>query len=42
LLRLEREPRFVATLGKALVRRKPLFRPARETAAWRRLLADLR
>jgi glycosyltransferase involved in cell wall biosynthesis len=42
LLRLEREPRFVATLGKALVRRKPLFRPARETAAWRRLLTDLR
>ena len=42
LLRLEREPRFVATLGKALARRKPLFRPAREAAAWRRLLADLR
>jgi glycosyltransferase involved in cell wall biosynthesis len=42
LLRVEREPRFVATLGKALARRKPLFRPAREAAAWRRLLADLR
>jgi putative glycosyltransferase (TIGR04348 family) len=41
LLRLEREPRFVATLGRALARRKPLFRPARETAAWRRLLTDL-
>ncbi len=26
LLRLEREPRFVATLGKALARRTPLFR----------------
>ena len=42
LLRLEREPRFVLTLSKALARRKPLFRPARETAAWRRLLAELR
>lgn len=42
LRRLEHEPRFVATLGKALARRKPLFRPARETAAWRRLLSDLR
>jgi putative glycosyltransferase (TIGR04348 family) len=42
LHRLEHEPRFLATLGKAVTRRKPLFRPARETAAWRRLLADLR
>jgi putative glycosyltransferase (TIGR04348 family) len=42
LLRIEREPRFVATLAKALARRKPLFRTARETAAWRRLLTDLR
>jgi putative glycosyltransferase (TIGR04348 family) len=42
LLRLEREPRFVATLGKALARRGPLFRPAREREAWRRLLAELR
>jgi putative glycosyltransferase (TIGR04348 family) len=42
LLRLEREPRFVATLGKALARRRPLFRPARESAAWQRLLAELR
>jgi len=40
--RLEREPHFVVTLDKALTRRKPLFRPARETAAWRRLLAELR
>ena len=30
LQRLEREPRFVARLGKALARRAPLFRPARE------------
>jgi putative glycosyltransferase (TIGR04348 family) len=42
LRRLEREPRFVAQLGKALARRAPLFRPAREVTAWRRLLAALR
>jgi glycosyltransferase involved in cell wall biosynthesis len=42
LQRLEREPRFVARLAKALARRAPLFRPAREAAAWRRLLASLR
>lgn len=42
LQRLEREPRFVARLGKALARRAPLFRPAREVTAWRRLLAALR
>ena len=42
LQRLEDEPRFVAQLGKALARRAPLFRPARETIAWRRLLAGLR
>jgi putative glycosyltransferase (TIGR04348 family) len=41
LQRLEHEPRFVSTLAKALARRKPLFRPARERAAWRRLLAGL-
>lgn len=41
LRRLEREPRFPATLGKALARRAMLFQPAREIAAWRRLLADL-
>jgi putative glycosyltransferase (TIGR04348 family) len=42
LQRVEREPRFVARLGKAIARRAPLFRPAREIAAWRRLLAALR
>lgn len=41
LLRLEREPRFVARLGRALARRARLFAPAREIAAWRRLLAGL-
>ena len=40
--RLEREPAFVARLERALARRAPLFRPASEVAAWRRLLADLR
>ncbi|TAJ83532.1 selenoneine biosynthesis selenosugar synthase SenB [Reyranella sp.] len=41
LERLEREPAFVARLGKALARRAPLFRPAREIAAWRRLLKEI-
>ncbi len=41
LRRLEGEPRFVARLEKSLARRAPLFRPAREVAAWRRLLAEL-
>jgi len=31
----------MAQLGKALRRRAALFRPAREIAAWRRLLASL-
>ena len=42
LQRLEREPRFVVRLRMALARRAPLFRPSREIAAWRRLLAGLR
>ncbi|MDP1962598.1 MAG: selenoneine biosynthesis selenosugar synthase SenB [Reyranella sp.] len=42
LQRLENEPRFAARLGKALARRAPLFRPALEIVAWRRLLAGLR
>jgi len=41
LQRVEREPRFRAQLGKALRRRAALFRPVREIAAWRRLLASL-
>lgn len=41
LHRLERDRPFAAQLGKALARRAPLFRPAREIAAWRRLLAGL-
>ena len=42
LRKLEDEPSFVARLAKALARRAPLFRPAREFAAWRSLLAGLR
>ena len=41
LQRLEHDPRFAARLAQALARRAPLFRPAREIAAWRRLLAGL-
>jgi putative glycosyltransferase (TIGR04348 family) len=42
LRKLEHEPQFVASLRKALARRAPLFRPAREIAAWRRLLVAVR
>ncbi|MBS0546166.1 MAG: TIGR04348 family glycosyltransferase [Proteobacteria bacterium] len=41
LRKLEREPRFVSRLSEAVARRAPLFRPKRELAAWRRLLAGL-
>src|SRR5215472_11813608 len=41
LQRIERDRRFVAMLRRAIARRAPLFRPAREVAAWRRLLAEL-
>ncbi len=41
LQKFEDEPRFVARLVKALARRAPLFRPARERTAWRHLLAGL-
>jgi putative glycosyltransferase (TIGR04348 family) len=41
LERLEQEPAFVALLKKAIARRAPRFRPAREIAAWRQLLAEL-
>ncbi|HEY2871871.1 MAG TPA: selenoneine biosynthesis selenosugar synthase SenB [Reyranella sp.] len=39
--RLEEDPLFVEVLGKALRARAPLFRPAREVAAWRALLAHV-
>jgi putative glycosyltransferase (TIGR04348 family) len=41
LRRIEDDPRFVARLQRAIARRAPLFKPEREVAAWRRLLADL-
>ena len=41
LERIEDDPRFLATLRRALVRRARLFRPEHEVAAWRRLLAEL-
>ena len=39
--RVECEPAFAARLRRGLRQRAPLFRPAREIAAWRRLLAGL-
>jgi putative glycosyltransferase (TIGR04348 family) len=42
LHRLESEPAFATRLGKAVKRRAGLFRPAREIAAWRNLLAGLK
>lgn len=41
LLRIESDPRFVAKLRRAIARRAREFTPARERAAWRRLLAGL-
>jgi putative glycosyltransferase (TIGR04348 family) len=41
LERLEQEPAFAARLARAVARRAPLFWPAREMAAWRRLLAEV-
>jgi putative glycosyltransferase (TIGR04348 family) len=40
--RLEGEPGFAQRLSAAVASRKSLFRPARETAAWRRLLNEMR
>jgi putative glycosyltransferase (TIGR04348 family) len=41
LLRAERDRRFLSALEKWCRKRSNLFRPARERAAWRRLLAEL-
>ena len=41
LQRIEGDRRFVAMLRRRITRRAPLFRPEREIAAWRRLLAEL-
>lgn len=39
--RVETDPSFVAKLRGAIAKQAPLFRPARELAAWRKLLAEL-
>ncbi len=41
LLRAESEPAFYRRLAAECARRAPLFRPARERAAWRALLSEL-
>lgn len=41
LRRVETDPRFTAQLRSALARRAHLFRPEREVAAWRKLIAEL-
>lgn len=41
LRRLETDASFVAGLRRAIARRAPLFRPEREIAAWRKLIAEL-
>jgi glycosyltransferase involved in cell wall biosynthesis len=41
LERIETEPGFLASLERAVKRRRALFRPEREKAAWKRLLREL-
>ena len=41
LHRIESDPKFLAGLRAAVARRSDLFRPAREIAAWKALLAEL-
>jgi putative glycosyltransferase (TIGR04348 family) len=41
LRRLETDPKFTAQLRRCIGRLAPLFRPEREVAAWRKLLAEL-
>ncbi len=41
LRRIESDPEFLARLRRAVARRHHLFRPARELAAWKSLLAEL-
>ena len=42
LLRAERDPAFLARLSSDCAKLKPFFSPARERAAWRRLVAECR
>jgi putative glycosyltransferase (TIGR04348 family) len=41
LHRVETEPRYLAQLQRAIARRAPLFRPAREKMAWKKLIREL-
>jgi putative glycosyltransferase (TIGR04348 family) len=41
LHRIETDPKFLQRLRRAAARRAPLFRPAREKAAWRRLIDEV-
>jgi glycosyltransferase involved in cell wall biosynthesis len=42
LRRIETRPQFLARLHRAIARRAPLFRPAREKAAWKKLIGEIR
>ncbi|MGH9787263.1 MAG: selenoneine biosynthesis selenosugar synthase SenB [Candidatus Acidiferrales bacterium] len=42
LRRAETDPRFYARLRRGCAKRAPLFHPARERAAWKKLLGELR
>jgi putative glycosyltransferase (TIGR04348 family) len=42
LAKAEADPDFLKRLTRQIRQRQPLFRPARERAAWRRLLSDLK
>ncbi len=41
LHRIETRPKFLARLRRAIARRAHLFRPAREKAAWKKLIAEV-
>jgi putative glycosyltransferase (TIGR04348 family) len=41
LHRVEDSPEFLARLRRAIARRAPLFRPAREKAAWKKLIGEI-
>jgi putative glycosyltransferase (TIGR04348 family) len=41
LSRIETSPKFLMRLHRAIARRAPLFRPAREKAAWKKLIAEV-
>jgi putative glycosyltransferase (TIGR04348 family) len=41
LHRIETNPQFLLRLRRAVARRAPLFRPARERAAWKKLIGEL-